>query len=203
VINRVNLAWHQISFLCWCAVKKLLTHSLTRPFTHTDLKSHQQHRPQCFVTSHSNCQSSPASCRSAPSRTGVWDIRPCITPRVRHPTGLKSALFRGSVSWDRPGSRYCCYGYHAAGSKPIWKLFNLGLFVPKIISEGCDLVKLCYINRSAPGFFLRYSVSLLVTNKNSHMPSLGANFDDLRILAPPSFSICLYACLFFLFSRFV
>jgi len=30
--------------------------------------------------------------------------------------------------------------------------------VPKIISSRCELVKLCHINRSGPGFFLRHSV---------------------------------------------
>jgi len=27
--------------------------------------------------------------------------------------------------WYTPSSGYCCYGNCAAGSKPIWKLFNV------------------------------------------------------------------------------
>ena len=58
-------------------------------------------------------------------------------------------------------SCYCCYENHTAGSKPIWKLFFIvpvenwirSLCVKKIISERCELVKLCHINCSGPVFW--------------------------------------------------
>jgi len=59
-------------------------------------------------------------------------------------------------------SRYCCYGNHTAGSKPIWKLFVAvsgelnsvcDLSVPKIISECCELMKSYHINCGGPVFW--------------------------------------------------
>jgi len=49
-------------------------------------------------------------------------------------------------------SYYCCYGNHAAGSKPInWELVKI---IEKIISECCQLVKkLCRVNQRGPVFF--------------------------------------------------
>ena len=56
-------------------------------------------------------------------------------------------------------SRYCYYGNHTADSKPMQKLFyhsrlriEYGISMPKIISECCELVKLCHINCSGPVF---------------------------------------------------
>ena len=57
-------------------------------------------------------------------------------------------------------SRYCCYGNHAAGSKPVKKTFTVAYLtekwmaslVPKTISNCRELVKLCHIKRSGPVF---------------------------------------------------
>jgi len=35
------------------------------------------------------------------------------------------------VFWNRQ-SHYCCYGNCAAGSQPIWKLFNISLRMKKV-----------------------------------------------------------------------
>jgi len=79
-------------------------------------------------------------------------------------------------------SHYCCYGDHAAGSKPIKKTLSYqlrieGLSVPKIISNCCELVKLYDINGSGPVFWDRvyhpfsYLCSYLLTCLKSNLIS--------------------------------
>jgi len=56
-------------------------------------------------------------------------------------------------------NRYCRYGNHAAGSKPVYKLCIISIenwrrsLSTKIISKCCELVKSCYINGSGPVFW--------------------------------------------------
>ena len=69
--------------------------------------------------------------------------------------------------------------------------------MPKIVSECCELEKLCDINCSGPGFFLRHTVScqrLFVRDRssNSLVPSIDS--DVLLLFARVCFSVYNFVC---------